>query len=671
MSHVLDLLGPGGPLARSLPGYEHRRGQLEMAVAVDDAFAQDKLLICEAGTGTGKTLAYLVPAILSGRRVVVSTATKALQDQIVSHDVPAIERYLGLRPRVAVAKGLANYLCRRRFEEFLASPESSARSHARSLAMINAWVRTTETGDVAEIDGLPENDPTWREVCSGADVRRGNRCAAVRDCFVTRMRKACEAAQIVIANHHLVFADLSLRQGSDDHAGVLPPYEALIFDEAHQIEDIASDFFGVQVSSSRIEALLREAGRVFHAAGLSDPLLAHTDTANLIDNARTASRTLYDELVLTFGRGENGRHAIERDAWTRALVERYHRLDASLEAVASLAHEHARDDAVQDLGWRMTELRNDLARIVDGTAGSVTWIDVRPRSASVGATPIEVATMLRSRLFERTPTVVLTSATLSTSGTFDFFRSRVGADGPNVSRAEIIVPSPFDFEHAAILYTPVDLPEPSDPQFSAKAADRTADLICLTGGGALVLCTSNRSMETLRSALEVRLRRPIAMQGDAPKAKLLDDMRSNGHGVLVATMSFWEGVDIAGDALRLVVIDKLPFAVPTDPVVAARCKAIEEAGENPFVKYHVPSAAISLKQGFGRLIRTQRDRGIVAILDRRIVQRGYGKRLLESLPPARRTTSLAEVRAFWEAISPARNLSAASEPAGQGCSPRR
>ncbi len=650
MSRVVELLGPDGPLARSLEGYEHRQGQLEMARAVEDAFEHDRLLICEAGTGTGKTLAYLVPAISSGRKVVVSTATKALQDQIVSHDVPALERHLGLKPRVAVAKGLANYLCRRRLDEFLASPESSARQHARSLAMINEWVKTTETGDVAELTALPENDATWREVCSGTDVRRGNRCAAVRDCFVARMRRACEAAQIVIANHHLVFADLALREGSDEHAGVLPPHEALIFDEAHQIEDIASDFFGVQVSSSRVEGLLRETEHAFEAAGLSDPLIAHTDGAQLIDKARVASRALFDELVVAFGRSESGRKPIERDAWTQDLIGRYHRLDAALEAVAALADKHGKDDAVQDIGWRVTELRDDLARVIDGSAATVTWIEVRARSASIGATPIEVATTLRARLFERIPTVVLTSATLSTGGTFDFFRSRVGVDSPRISLQESIVPSPFDFENAAMLYTPVDLPEPSDPQFSTKAAGRAAELIALTGGGALVLCTSNRAMATFRDELEHLLHRSVAMQGDAPKTRLLDGMRRHGHGVLVATMSFWEGVDIAGDALRLVIIDKLPFSVPTDPVVVARCKALEEAGENPFLKYHVPSTAITLKQGFGRLIRTQRDRGIVAILDRRLVKRGYGKSLLASLPPATRTTSMQDVRQFWERV---------------------
>lgn len=651
MSRVLALLGPDGPLAKSLGGYEHRQGQLDMAQAVEDAFDNDHLLICEAGTGTGKTLAYLVPAILSGRKVVVSTATKALQDQIVSHDVPALCTHLGLAPKVAVAKGLANYLCRRRLDEFLASPESSARHHARSLAMITRWAKTTETGDVAELTGLPENDPTWREVCSGADVRRGNRCAAVRDCFVAKMRRACEAAQVVIANHHLVFADLALREGSDEHAGVLPPHEALIFDEAHQIEDIASDFFGVQVSTSRVEGLLREAQHVLEAAGLSDPLIAHTDGAQLADKAREATKRFFEELVLTFGRSDNGKQPIDLERWTQALLERYHRADSALEAIAALAEKHAKDDAVQDIGWRVSQLRDDLAYVIDGSKSTVTWIEVRARSAAIGATPIEVASKLRAQLFERTPVVVLTSATLSTGGTFDFFRSRVGADGPRISLKELIVPSPFDFAQSSVLYTPIDLPEPSDPQFTVKAAARAAELIRITGGGALVLCTSNRAMATFRDELEHLLERPIAMQGDAPKTRLLEEMRRLGHGVLVATMSFWEGVDIAGDALRLVIIDKLPFSVPTDPVVVARCKALEEAGEQPFVKYHVPSTAIMLKQGFGRLIRTRRDRGIVAVLDRRLVKRGYGKTLLASLPPASRSTSLQDVQAFWARIA--------------------
>ncbi len=648
MASVVDLLGPQGPLARSMPGYEHRAGQLQMAEAVERALDLDHVLLCEAGTGTGKTLAYLVPAILSEKKVVVSTATKALQDQILLQDIPAIERHLGLRPHVAVAKGLSNYLCRRRFEAFRASASAMDPHHRRSLARIEAWVQATETGDVAELSWLPERDRTWQEVCSSAETRRGAKCPFHRDCFVTRMRRRAEAARIVIANHHLVFADLAVRRGSDDHGGALPPYEAIVFDEAHQIEDIASDFFGLRVSTSRLDALVRDADRAFRAAGMADELLGGKGGATITEPVRTTGRAFFDALVLRVATStDNGKQALERDVWCGELRELYHRFDASLDALQAFADKPSASDDVQAIGLRTLDFRDDLSRIVDGETGAVTWLEARARSAAVGATPIEVGPTIRELIFERIGTCVLTSATLTTSTGFQFFRSRVGAEGDTFTTLELQVPSPFDFPTHALLYTPVDVCEPNEQDFPRQAAERAAELICITDGGALVLCTSNRAMSIIHDELSRRLAHTVMVQGAAPKSALLDRFRTSGSAVLVATMSFWEGVDIAGHALRLVIIDKIPFAVPSDPVVMARCAALEQNGGKPFVDYQVPSAAITLKQGFGRLIRTQRDRGIVAVLDRRIVRRGYGKSMLASLPPARRAMTLEEVRAFW------------------------
>jgi len=648
MASVLDLLGPDGPLARSMPEYEHRDGQLAMAQAVEEALDFDQVLLCEAGTGIGKTLAYLVPVISSERKVVVSTATKALQDQIVNQDLPSIERHLGLRPKVAVAKGLSNYLCLRRFEAFRRSPEATGSRHERSLARIEAWLDRTETGDVAELSWLPERDPTWMEVCSSTETRRGSKCAHFHNCFVTRMRRRAEGARIVIANHHLVFADLSLRRGSEDRGGALPAYEAIVFDEAHQIEDIASDFFGLRVSTARLEALTRDADRSFRSAGLADTLLGDASGATISRPVQSSGRELFDRVVLTHADGaDRGKQPISRDIWAGDLLASYHRLDSALEALQAFAEKHRDKDDVEAIGVRAMDLRDDLARIVDGQAGVVTWVERRSRSASMGATPIEVACTLRQEVFERVAAAVLTSATLTTSAGFSFLRTRVGADGPYLTTHELQLSSPFDFSSRALLYTPEDLPEPQDPSFAHRVADRAAELIEITDGGALVLCTSNRAMSVIHDVLTVRVAQPVMMQGDAPKGTLLERFRASGRAVLVATMSFWEGVDIAGDALRLVVIDKIPFAVPSDPVVMARCRAIEEAGGRPFPDYQVPSAAIALKQGFGRLIRTRRDRGIVAVLDRRLVRRGYGKTLRSSLPPARPASTLDEVRSFW------------------------
>lgn len=647
MSRVAELLGPEGPLSRELTGYEHRPGQLAMAEAVERALAEGHTLVCEAGTGTGKTLAYLVPAILSGRKVVISTATKALQDQIYFHDLPAIERHLGLHPDVALAKGLPNYLCLRRFNEFRGSQEALRPRYAQSLALLEQWVKETETGDVSELVSLPEGDPIWSEVCSTSDTRRGGKCERYAECFVTRMRRHAEQAQIVVANHALVFADLALRGHSDDQGGALPTYEAIVFDEAHQMEDVATDFFGVQVSSSRIDALLRDLAKAF---GKANPgaVLSIDDAPVVAEQVHRASEAFFAQLEPRHGTAEAGRKLLPKEDWIGPIVDAYHRLDTALEGVEKLCEANRRDDAIQSIGSRALQVREDLALIAaTDEAHAVTWIETRTRSAVVGSTPIEVAGTLRSGVFEKVPSVVLTSATLSTGGSFSFFRARVGADSDMVSTQELLLPSPFDFASRALLYTPTDLPDPTDPGFSHAVAARAAELIAITGGGAFVLCTSVRAMGIIHDELSRMLAKRPMLQGDAPKQMLLSRFRADGHAVLVATMSFWEGVDVAGDALRLVVIDKIPFAVPTDPVVSARCHSIEEQGGNPFVSYQVPSAAIALKQGFGRLIRTQRDRGIVGILDRRIVLKGYGKTLRASLPPASRVGTMDEVKAFW------------------------
>lgn len=654
MLSAVDLLGPEGPLARSMPDYELRQGQLDMAAAVQTALDEGECLVCEAGTGTGKTLAYLVPAILSSRKIVVSTATKALQDQIIHNDIPTIELHLGLQPSIAVAKGLSNYLCLRRFEAFRKSPAAADVRHTRSLARIEAWARETDTGDVAELAWLPERDPTWNEVCSSTETRRGGKCPFFKDCFVTRMRRRAEAARIVVANHHLVFADLALRDSSDDHGGALPPYEAVIFDEAHQIEDTASEFFGVRVSSTRVESLVRDAQRAFRVAGLADVLLGGAEGASLTEPVRETARTFFDTLVIQHSLGRDaGKVSLAHDTWFGDVLDRYHRVDAALDALHAFADRSSNPDDVLAIGARVAQMRDDLARIVDGQTGAVTWLEARARSVAIGATPIEVATMLRELVFERVSASVLTSATLTTSNGFSFFRSRVGADGDSVTTKELRVPSPFDFARRALLYTPTDLPEPNDRSFLEAAAARASELIAITDGGALVLCTSNRAMSVIHDELLATVANPVMQQGDAPKTALLERFRASGRAVLVATMSFWEGVDVAGHALRLVIIDKIPFAVPNDPVVVARCAAIELSGGKPFVDYQVPSAAITLKQGFGRLIRTRRDRGVVAVLDRRIVQRGYGRSLIASLPPAGRTADIDCVRRFWTGESDA------------------
>ena len=656
------MLGPGSPLSANLPGYEDRPGQLAMAEAVEAALAEERPLFVEAGTGTGKTLAYLVPAILSGKKVVISTATRALEEQIFTKDLPIVRAILapvGIEFRAALMKGLANYVCKRRLGELLASDGASRIGSDRDLARLVEWAKETETGDRAELATLAEDAAAWRDVQSSSDTRIGAACEHYDACFVTQMRRDAEEASIVVVNHHLFFADLALRRGrGGEYASAIPPYDVVVFDEAHQIEDIATDFFGVRVSSSRVESLVRDARRAMVAAKLLT-VLGTGEAKSLLDGLTSASARFFMALGsrANHAAGEARRILAERDL--EGDVRGAHdALDGALDGLWAYALANDRHEAIGVVARRTRELRSDLRSVLEGRVASgdgevsahVAWIDLRERSVAIGASPVELGATLREALFDRVSGVVCTSATLADraearrrAGSFHFARARLGA--PPETR-ELVVPSPFDIPARAALYLPRDLPEPSDPAFEQAAVARIVELVEVTGGGAFVLCTSTRAMKAFRRALESRLRQPLLVQGEAPKHLLLSKFRASGHAVLVATMSFWEGVDVPGHALRLVILDKIPFAVPTEPVVAARCAQIEREGGNPFAEYSVPVAAITLKQGFGRLLRTKKDAGIVALLDKRAVTKGYGKRLLASLPPAKRVGTLEEVRRF-------------------------
>jgi len=652
-----DVLGPGSPLSRTLPGWEHREGQLAMAEAVEHAFESERHLFVEAGTGTGKTLAYLVPAVLSGRKVIISTATRALQEQIFAKDLPIVARALaahGVTVHAAMMKGLSNYLCLRRLGEARASGD---RGMGVALARVADWAQTTGTGDRAELTDLPEDADVWRDVASSSETRIGVNCEHFEACFVTRMRQEAEDAQIVVVNHHLLLADLALRTGKRGaHAAVLPPYDAVVFDEAHQVEDVATDFFGTRVSSARIEAFLRDAERGLVSVNALEALKSGP-VRQTLQGAREAARALFGQLLVgaASGPGDARRTLVESDI-TSGVRAAHEGLDQRLEALEAIARSRGNEEVLQVVSRRAAELRDDLKSILAGrhvesdgeVSGVVRWIDVRSRSVSLGASPVDVGGTLRTRLFDRVPTVICTSATLATGTSCHFAKARLGAPP---EAAELIVPSPFDFASRAALYLPDDLPEPADPGFDDAATERIAELVKMTGGGAFVLCTSARAMGSLSSRLRGRLTQPLMVQGERPKHLLLSRFRASGRAVLVATMSFWEGVDVPGWALRLVVLDKVPFAPPNDPVVAARCAALDREGGNGFTQYSVPSAAMTLKQGFGRLIRTQRDAGIVAILDKRIVRKGYGRALLAGLPPARRVRTLDELATFWEGIA--------------------
>jgi ATP-dependent DNA helicase DinG len=644
---VRELLGPGGPLAAAMADYEVRDGQLAMAAAVERTLEEDRILLCEAGTGTGKTLAYLVPALLCGRTVVVSTATRALQEQIALKDLPFCARHLGVEADYAMVKGLGNYVCLRRLEEAQALPASER--VARALPLVRRFADRTASGDVAELDELEETHPVWSETTSSSETRIGSRCRHFDACFVTRLRQKAAAARLLVVNHHLLMADLALM---GDHPGrVLPPYDALVVDEAHRLEDVATSFFGARVSSHGVERLLADTGRMVVRAGLED-------LEALVSRAADLARRMFSLLNLEAADASE-REPLPGDSWRGPRLEAYHALDQALEVlcldVTSRVRGQHDPEPPLHAARRVDALRQKLAAIVEPPGASIAWLERREHGIVLQSSPVDIGSALRTKLFARGLPVVLTSASLTSAGGFGFVRARLGLDQPlEAPIDELEVPPAFDHAKQSLLYTPVDLPEVDAAEFVAAAALRIAELCRLLRGGAFVLCTSTRAMRAFARSLET-IGRELLVQGQAPKAALLDRFRRVGDAVLVATMSFWEGVDVPGSALELVVIDRLPFAVPTDPLVAARCRSLEEAGRSGFADYSVPHAAITLKQGFGRLLRTRRDRGVVAILDRRIQKRRYGRVLLASLPPVRVTDAIADVEALcreWHGARP-------------------
>ena len=641
-----DVLGADGPVARVREGYEHREGQLQMAALVEASLAHDGVALIEAGTGTGKTLAYLVPAILSGKKVIVSTGTKTLQDQIAERDAPLLAKALGEEVSLAVLKGLPSYLCRRRHAELKRSPESvTDRGLARSLPLIDRLVESSTTGELRELAALAEDDPIVQLVSSSSETRIGARCTYYDECFVTAARRRAEAARIVVVNHHLFFADLALRAEARASTGrvvatVLPDYDAVIFDEAHQLEDVCAQFFGASLALGSMESLARDAERALGSAGSLD-----LGTERSISTLRVRASDFFDLLPrATF----QSRMPIRSDLGSPAAKGALYALDAALEALSErcrgLVHE---GETIAQLARRGDRARAAILAIDDLASGArVGWVSREGRSATIGATPVDVSAIFRREVLGEHRAVVLTSATLTTGSHFAFVRSRLGID---FEVDEAIVPSPFDWASQALLYLP-EMPDRRGAEFANAAREEVLALVTASKGGALVLCTSKASMNELGRALSRDLARtniPVQTQGDRPRGVLLDWLRTHGNGVLVATQSFWEGVDVPGAALRLVIVDRLPFDVPSDPLVEARTRKLTELGRDAFMEYLVPSAALALKQGFGRLIRARSDRGVVAILDARIAERSYGERFLESLPPVPRTRARADVEAFF------------------------
>ncbi|WP_163994475.1 ATP-dependent DNA helicase [Pyxidicoccus caerfyrddinensis] len=654
-SHTVDsLLGPGGALEMALPAYEHRPEQLQMARAVERAFNERSYLLAEAGTGTGKTLAYLVPALLSGRKVVVSTATKTLQDQIFFKDLPLMREKMGLHFEAAYLKGRSNYLCLHRYDAFSKDPQFSSREESRLWPKLKKWADATETGDRAELD-LPESFSAWSRLSTTSETCMGTKCPLYENCHVTRMRKRAESADLLVVNHHLFFADLSLRSSGKRNEGVLPWYDAVIFDEAHALEDAASGHFGVSVSNYRLEELARDA-----VAALKDDDSRHAMLRALSARLRSSAEALYAQAPRALGlSGLESSVALKPETMGK-LSTAVEGVRESLGALSSFTVGE-REPELAALTRRADELDEQLGFLEKAeSVDHVYWAEQRGKGLFLRASPIDVAKELRERMYGALDTVVYTSATLAADSRFDFFAKRMGLygeDGQPVTQVRTLaVPSPFDFPTQAALYTPTHLPDPAAPGFIEEAAEEILKLCEVTGGRAFVLFTSLRNMVRAYELTAGRLPYQALLQGERPKQQLLESFRET-PSVLFAAHSFWEGVDVPGDALSLVIIDRLPFASPGDPLVAARINQIQQRGEEPFEQYQLPQAALALRQGFGRLIRTQADRGIVAMLDRRIVTKGYGRVFLSSLPPARRVDDVVELsRWFNGPVRPVRTI---------------
>jgi ATP-dependent DNA helicase DinG len=665
-----DFFHPGGILANSSLAFEHRAGQYTMAKQIEQSFADHRHLIVEAGTGTGKTLAYLLPALRRARehkqRIIISTGTKNLQEQLFFKDIPFLETLLGPL-RVCYMKGRANYICKQKLYALRDNPLLTGLEEVSQFHSIIQWERTTETGDRAEVEDLPEHSSLWHKLDARSEVCLGQTCPNWESCFITSMRRKALESDIVIVNHHLFFADLSIKQqaaGAPD-AGILPEAAAVIFDEAHELEDIASQYFGIALSNARFDELARDTETMLRAKGV---------TTSAIESA---TQTIRERSKLFFaslpsGPSDLGRlEFIDRADFLEARGDAYlgalnslQRLEGELERLREV-------DEAAGLRKRAADIRNHLKFLLESTdPNTVFWIERRATSglrnaARAGApaatpfafsthllaTPIDVSTLLAETLFTHYPSVILTSATLAVAAqdgtpSFEHLKRRLGIPFPK----ELVVPSHFDYAKQALFYLPPGMPPPRDPSFLPQAAEKIRRVLEITRGRAFCLFTSHAQMRELHDRLLTQLPYPLLMQGSAPRHILLQQFRDTPNAVLFGTSSFWQGIDVQGEQLSCVIIDKLPFAVPSDPIMKARTDAITAAGGNAFNDLQVPQAVIALKQGFGRLIRSLSDRGVLMLLDPRIRTTRYGATFLDSLPPYARTDDITEVERFFEPI---------------------
>lgn len=629
-----ELLGPHGPFAEVLPGFAPRAPQQLMADAVAQAMADYTRLVIEAGTGVGKTYAYLVPALRSGGRVIISTGTRNLQDQLFHRDLPTVARTLRLPLRAALLKGRSNYLCLYRIQGLISSGERHTREIQGQLHKIGRWSSLTRSGDIAELPGIPVDSPLWPRVTSTVDNCLGTECDRYRDCFVVKARRAAQEAELVVINHHLLMADVVLKE--DGFGELLPSANAMVIDEAHQLPEVAADYFGQSMSSRQLQDLSIDtlAALVSEAPDMVEPREA-------IDELRRASA----DLRIALG------PEISRVAWAALadqpeVEESFTLLEQRLEVLhLQLQTIAERGKALESCAGRAGDLLTRLRHFAQGQAEVVRWVECRgAKSFILHQTPLDVGPSFQRHLDARRCAWVFTSATLAVGERFDHFASRLGL----VDYDPVRLDSPFDYQTRALLYLPDRLPDPNHPRYTAAVIESALPLLQASRGRAFMLFTSHRALRQSAEALVGQLPYPLLVQGDSPQNELIEQFRELGNAILLGTQSFWEGVDVRGGALSCVIIDRLPFASPGDPVVKARLNYLEASGQQPFRDYQLPQAVITLKQGVGRLIRDPQDRGVLALLDPRLRNRPYGKLFLNSLPPMRHTAELSEVRRFFD-----------------------
>jgi ATP-dependent DNA helicase DinG len=606
-----------------------------MAEAVESAIEEKRHLIVEAGTGTGKTLAYLVPALLSGKRIIVSTGTKNLQEQLFFKDVPFLQQHFPRPLAVCYMKGRGNYACRQKIYDAENAPVLNGLEEVADFQIIQEWEKTTETGDRAEIKTLPEHSTVWARVDARRDLCTGRKCAQFERCFLTKMHQRAAESDIVIVNHHLFFADLAIRGG--DFEGILPDYHAVIFDEAHEIEAVAGDYFGAGISNYRFQEVRRDIGVMSRMKNF-----ASNELDRVLERMNEIAELFFGAFDNVKGRGPFNFRA--------AFLENHGEVYRNLLSVLELLSSQLRliKDApaeVQPLILRTNLLTHELHFVMEEEDENyVFWVERRGRGFFIQATPIEISGILSKALFDEVETAILTSATLAVSGGFDYVQKRLGVSNART----LVVPGHFDYQKQALLYVPQHLPDPRNAAFPSAAADEIVKLLKASQGRAFVLFTSYNQMRMIYDSVSLEIDYPILLQGTGPRTALLDEFKSTPNCVLFATSAFWQGVDVPGEQLSCVIIDKLPFAVPNDPVVEARIRRIREAGGEPFYEYQIPQAAIVLKQGFGRLIRSKEDRGVLVMLDNRITKQRYGQIFFDSLPDYGFTTKFADVEKFFD-----------------------